>query len=77
MLPFLKPRSQTGITTTYRAPDESSQEQDKSDNTPLKACSDELLDAIHNKDAEGVARALTSAWMILESMEVEPTESME
>lgn len=78
MLPFLKPRSQTGLTISVRKPDGSSQEShtEGQEDAGLDSCSEDLIKAVHAKDGKAVTAALKAAYAILDSRsdESEPSE---
>lgn len=66
--PFLKPqRRDAGVIMTVRQPDGSKPQVEDSEDQGLTACSDDLIRAIHAKDAAGVTSALKSAFEILDS----------
>lgn len=69
MLPFLKPRSQTGLTISVRKPDGSSQEShtEGNEDAGLDSCSEDLIKAVHAKDGKAVTAALKAAYAILDS----------
>lgn len=75
MLPFLKPRPQTGVVITQRMsdhgvkPDTSDQDYDS-----IEACATDLIRAVHAKDAQAVCKALRAAFEIMDS---EPHEEGE
>jgi hypothetical protein len=67
---FLKQKPQTGVMTEHR-----SENTDSQDNYGLEAAASELIQAIEAKDTKAVARALQSAFMLLDSNdEGEPNE---
>jgi hypothetical protein len=70
MLPFLKPRQQTGLIVSTRKPDGGSEEShtEGQEDEGLHACSEDLIKAIHSKDAHGVTAAIKAAFEILDSM---------
>lgn len=70
MLPFLKPRMQTGLTVSIRKPDGGSEEShtEGEEDAGLDSCSEDLIRAMHSKDAKGVTAALKAAFEILDSM---------
>lgn len=71
MLPFLQKKKQTGVQVIERAPDEKD-ESDQGDG--LKACAQDIIRALEQKDAAHLAEALRSAFQILDS---EPHEEEE
>ena len=70
MLPFLKPKLQTGVMVNQRAPDadEPEQAEEPNDNEGLEACARELLHAIETRDHKAMARALVDLFQIADSM---------
>lgn len=77
MLPFLKPKYQTGIITKVREPDGNMTEDadDQSDDgAGLKAAAADLIRAVHAKDEDGTVSALRAAFELLE---MEPHEEGE
>lgn len=72
MLPFLKNTKEGGISTP---PDKIKRESDEgSDLDLLETCSQDLISAIHSKDAKGVKEALKAFFEICDS---EPHEEGE
>lgn len=69
-LPFLKPRQQPGLIVSKRKPDGGSEEShmEGEEDAGLDACSEDLIRAMHAKDAKGVTSALKAAFEILDSM---------
>lgn len=64
MLPFLKNKhQQTGVIVQNRTPDEPKDSEDQG----LMACAQDLIDAVHSKDAKRVASALKAAFEIADS----------
>lgn len=74
MLPFLKRREQAtpGLIVTTRTPDEKPEENQDDPTAAMKACAQDLINAIKADDVQGVADALYDAFDIRESM---PEES--
>jgi hypothetical protein len=70
MLPFLKPKSVAGLIISHRKPDGSNQadHMEGDENAALEACAEDLIRAIHAKDAKAAAEALKSAFEIADSM---------
>lgn len=69
MLPFLKPKTVAGVIVSKRKPDGG---QETSDETPgldggLQAAAQDLIDAVHAKDAERTASAIRAAFEILDA----------
>lgn len=76
MLPFLAPKKAAGIIMMKRKPEgnaEAVKEEGMADPACL-ACAEDLISAVHAKDAEGVAMALESAFQVLGAM---PDESLD
>ena len=71
MLPFLRPKLQTGLLISTRKADGSAAPTENESSAPetddIEACAQELIRAVHAKDAPGVAQAIRSAFEILES----------
>lgn len=69
MLPFLKPRSQSGLIVSTRKPDGGSEEShmEGHEDEGLDACSEDLIRAMHAKDTKGVSSALKAAFELLDS----------
>lgn len=66
MLPFLKPKPQTGVIVKNREPDEKEGEERK-DNEALEACAQDLITAIHAHDVKAAAEALKAAFEVADS----------
>jgi hypothetical protein len=66
MLPWLKPKSQTGVIIQARKPDADKEPKDSEDQG-LKACAEDLISAVESKDSSRVAAALRAAFQICES----------
>ena len=73
-LPFLRRKQEAGLSTSpaieHRKPDESP-ESDQDEGYGLKACAKDLIEAIHSKDEDRVAKVLSDAFEILENQEHE------
>ena len=68
-LPFLKPKHQAGLIMEMRKPDGSSEEtgtEDESD-PGLMSAAEDLIRAIHAKDAKGAMEALKSAFEMMDA----------
>lgn len=66
MLPFLaKLKTVADSGTITRKPDEGKEQEDHG----LKTCAQQLIDAIHNKDANMASQALKDAFDVLENQE--------
>ncbi len=64
LLPFLKNKQQqSGVIVQNRTPDEPKDSEDQG----LMACAQDLIDAVHAKDAKRVASALKAAFEIADS----------
>jgi hypothetical protein len=75
MLPFLKPKRVAGVIIEKRKADQSPQvEPEDAADQGLDACSEELIRAMHAKDAKGVSAALRAAFEVLESQPHEEAE---
>lgn len=71
MLPFLRPRKQAGVqappTQVTRKPDGDLESDKDSENQGLMSAAQDLIQAIHSKDAKAVSAALKAAFEICES----------
>lgn len=69
MLPFLKAKRQTGLIVSQRKPDGGKEElyEEGNENAGLEACAEDLIRAVHAKDAEAVARAFKDAFELCET----------
>jgi hypothetical protein len=84
MLPFLKPKLQTGVLMKTRQADTGDMpEDDSGDDAGLTACAEDLIQAVHAKDAAAVRSAFQSMCELLDKDEpsaeepTEPSESIE
>jgi hypothetical protein len=74
VLPFLKSKNDkaagiAGVIVKHREPDEKpEQDQEDDPSMAIKACARALIDAVHSRDEQGVADAISDAFEILESM---------
>lgn len=77
LLPFLQKKSIAGLIISKRTPDGSPQEQHSEGNEDqgLDACSEDLIRALHSKDAKGVTAALKAVFDLMESKEDASDES--
>ncbi len=74
-LPFLRKKQVAGLIMAKRKPDGSNEvmenQEEKSeqdyDSSDLKACAEDLIRAVENKDVDGVAAALKAAHDICDS----------
>jgi hypothetical protein len=77
VLPFLKnkDKSVAGLIIKTRKPDEKP-EQDQQDDpsAAIKACANALIQAVHMRDEQGVADAISDAFQILDAMPHEEGE---
>lgn len=66
MLPFMKPRPQGAVIIAARKPDgsHSPEKEEGGVNPALMAIAEDLISAVHAKDATGVAHALDAAAQI-------------
>lgn len=73
MLPFLKPKSISGLIISKRTPDAGPQEQHSEGNEDqgIDACSADLIRAVHAKDTKAVTSALKAAFELMDSSEDE------
>lgn len=77
MLPFLKPKSQSGgVITSVRKPDggEEKKQMEGEEDHAMIACAERLIRGMHAKDAKEVAAAFREAF---ECLELEPHEEIE
>lgn len=76
MLPFLKKKEvpAAGLIVKTRAPDEKPNENQDDSHIAIESCAQELIRAIHAKDAKAAAMAIKDAFDILESMPHEESE---
>ena len=67
MLPFLKPKAQTGVMVKTRQPDGGQMpEENQDDDAGLTACAEDLIKAVHAKDAAAVRSAFQSMCELLD-----------
>lgn len=70
MLPFLRKKPVAGLIISKRNPDNPAGEESNSvenEDADLEACAQDLISAVHNKDAAAAARAIRYAFECLES----------
>lgn len=69
MLPFLKPRKVAGLIMAVRKPDGSKMEtgMEGDEDQGLMSCGEDLIKAVHAKDASAVVAAIKAAFEILDS----------
>ena len=65
--PWMRKRQEAGIITKYREPDIKEDGSSAPDDSALEACASDILAAIAGQDQKGLARALRSAFEVLES----------
>lgn len=66
MLPFLQPKKMTSVIVETRKPNGNVESRDEEDH-PLMSAAEDLIRAVHGKDAKAVAHALQSAFEIADS----------
>ncbi len=68
-LPFLKPKSVASLIISQRKPDGDIAPDHSEDNpdSGLMACSEDLIRAVHAKDASAVTAALKAAYELMDS----------
>lgn len=64
MLPFLQPKKMSGIIMAKRTPDEKTEVSHEEGEHPpgLMAAAEDLISAVHAKDAKGVASAIKAGY---------------
>jgi len=68
MLPFLQPRKQAGVIIAKRVGDKTEPMHEEGEHEPgLMAAVEDLISAVHAKDAQGAADAFKAAFEICES----------
>lgn len=69
MLPFMKPKAQAGIMTTYRKPDsdESAQAPETEQYDETHGIAEDILRAVSTKDAKALAEALKDMFEVLDA----------
>ncbi len=69
MLPFLKPKKQVGIIVAHRKPDGGPEitHEEGDELHALEAISEDLIRAMHSKDARAVAESLKAAFEMCET----------
>ena len=69
MLPFMKPKAQTGIMTTYRKPDseEPAAPTETEEYDETHGIAEDILRAISTKDAKSLAEALKDMFEVCDS----------
>ncbi len=73
MLPFMKPKAMTGLIISKRKPDDKPEEthSEGNENQGLEAAAEDLIRAVHSKDAKAVAAAMRAAFEICGSYEAQ------
>lgn len=68
-LPFLKAKPVAGLIISHRKADGGKVEEDSAENEDagITSCAEDLIRAIHAKDAKSVAAAMRAAFQIMES----------
>lgn len=79
MLPFLKQRKIASVIMAKRKPDGAIEPiSEEGEETPeLMSAAEDLIRALHSKDAGAVAAALKAAFQMMDSAEEEPMEMPE
>ncbi len=68
MLPFQKPKAQTGVIMSVRKPDGGTDEQGMdTDDHAMEAVAEDILRAISTKDSKSLAMAIRAAFEIADS----------
>ena len=69
MLPFLKKTKEASIATTPEIIKRASDDEGAEDYDHLESAAEDLIAAVHSKDAKGVAAAIRSAFDMLDEPE--------
>lgn len=78
MLPFLAPKKQAGVIIAKRIGDKTEAVAEEGEHEPgLMAAAEDLISAVHAKDAKGVADALKASHEVCGSYEEEPSDLFE
>lgn len=67
LLPFLKPRAQTGVIIQERARDTVPREELDREEDSIDICCEEMIEAMEEKDPKKMAKALRAAFQIFDS----------
>lgn len=68
MLPFLAPKKQAGVIIAKRVGDKTEVESEEGEHAPgLMASAEDLISAVHAKDAKAVASAIKAAFEVCDS----------
>lgn len=67
MIPFMKPKMQTGIIFKERKAEGGISEAQDDDSMAMEACADDMIRAIHSKDSKMLAKAMKAAFDIMEA----------
>jgi hypothetical protein len=65
MLPFLKPKAQTGVIIKERAPDAQDEHNDSDGDYSLEDCAKDLLHAVESKDIKRIAEEIRNIYLFL------------
>lgn len=71
MLPYLKPKMQPSLIVETRKADNTKETKPEDDDSGIVSCAEDLIRAVHAKDAKSVAAALRAAFDVLDSAEPE------
>lgn len=78
MLPFLQPKKQASVIMAKRVGDKTEPMHEEGEHDPgLMSAAEDLISAVHSKDAKAVAGALKAAWEVCDSYEGEESEPFE
>lgn len=77
MLPFLRPKHQPTVVEIKRKPDGEVSTAEQSEDQGLISCAEDLIKAVHAKDAKGVAQAIKAAVEICDTYPQEETHEFE
>ncbi len=79
MLPFLQPKKAAGVIMAKRTPQGTTEPMhEEGEHEPgLMSAAEDLISAVHAKDAKGVADAFKAAFEVCESYPHEENEQME
>lgn len=68
MLPFLKPKLQTGLIVSTRKPDSDEPSEMDEAKDPIEECTEDLIKAVHSRDVKQAAKALKDVFEKLDKM---------
>lgn len=78
ILPYLKPKPVAGLIISHRKPDGSNEmASEDNDMHAMEACAEDLIRAVHAKDAKAVAAALKAAIECADSQQDQSEETNE